>query len=140
MQKIYRKIVSLLNYNLHGSLSSKVSCSQTTFLHYCVTFFATTNKKQKKVRQCEIKFITTAQCVSLYYDNLFNHRIYRETVHHNHCLTPANLELSHHEGWYTLNRIEVIVDLPKVSCHFFITNKFAKLFIIKEFNVQCMNQ
>ena len=63
---------------------------------------------------------------ALYFDNLYNCQIYCETIHDNCHLTPADLELNHHEDWCALNRIKVITDsyhgFAKVFCQFFITN------------------
>ena len=45
--------------------------------------------------------------------NVYMSTVIKLHVHCNCCLIPADLELSCHKGWCALNRIEVIMDLPK---------------------------
>ena len=66
-------------------------------------------------------------------DDLYHHLVYSKTVNYNRCLVPADLKLNCHKGWYSLNRIEVIMDLLKMP--FFITNKIVKLFYSTVFPV-----
>ena len=58
----------------------------------------------------------------LYYDNLYNHRIYCETVHYKRCLTPADLKLNLYECQCALNRIDGFTKtiLSKQNCQTFL--------------------
>lgn len=98
-KRLAKRMFLYLYYNLLGSLSCKVSHGQTTFFI---------------IRQ--------------YYDNLYDHHIYCETVHHYHHLPPTNVKLNRQgpldikQNW-SYHGFAIKVFLP-----LFITNKFAKLF------------